>query len=307
MQSEKQSHNALIRFCTAKNELTQLDDSISVQRRQNARAAGMYRDLLRDQMVNANVACVPVMCDGKQKYVLLRKSAKIESITKDAVMQVLRNLTYDTYRASQMSTNDNSLTLEDWVVSCLRETMTKSDDCDRPHSVSVVAKRPDDVEIKAVHPSVVSRIQEVATSMHALSESSKQLRKRDEIKRKELQAESKETEEVVAEHLVRHDPENGTQRVRLIHNGNKESTYYLKRKSATRTSRPTMRTALPAIAKLLRAIREESGIDASPSWDGCRWLTSSMTLSRVERRLDECLKSLHAEKTSTRIVLTRIQ
>lgn len=288
---------ALLKFCAAQRDLTRLDDATSAQRRQHARSASTFRDLLKEQMVSANASCVPVMCGGKQKYAILRRSATGSAVSCETIMKTLRELRYDAQHASVPPT------IEEWVERALRLAMTNGTE-QRPPTLAIVAKRPE-VEPKTVHPASMSRIQETMDSLHTASEASKTLRKRDDVRRRELRAVCKEVEESVANHLTKHDPEHGTRRVRLVH-GSSEATYYLRRKSTARSSRPTVRTALPAVRQTIRRLREEAGVDAHPSWDSFRWLTSPATLLKLERHVGECLRRMHTEKTTSRVVLTSV-
>lgn len=309
-------HEALIKFCSAQRNLTQLDDATYAQRRQHLRRVSTFRDMLREQMISANAACVPIMCGGKQKYAVLRQATTCSAVTCEAVMRFLRDLQYD-------ATQTNACTIEDWVAHRLQKALTntgattntstatandttrRADAPSKRPTLSIVTKRPD-VPVKQVHPVSMSRIQETVESLHSASEASKSLRKKDDERRKKLKAVTKEVESTVADHLLSHDPEHGMRRVRLVHENNQEATYHLRRKSTVRKSRPTVRTALPAIRHLLRTLREEAGIDAKPTWESYRWLTSTLTLSKVERLVDECLQRLNSEKTSTRVHLTSV-
>lgn len=297
---------ALLKFCAAQRELTQIDDATSLQRRQHTRGATAFRDLIKDQLASANATCVPVMCGGKQKYAVLRQAVATTSVTKEAVMQALRSMRYEMHQAS----TQHSKTLEEWVEGMLRTALTPPTDAAqpsrrRPPTLSLVVKKPDAAEPSHVHPATMSKIQETVDSLHASCEASKALRKKDEVRRKELRKACKEAEESVAKHLEAHDPEYGTRRVRLVQ-GKNEATCYLRRKSVNRTSRPTMRTALPAIRQIIRTLREEAGVEAPPTFNTYRWLVSPPTLAALERHIGDCLERLHTEKTSTRVVLTSV-
>lgn len=293
-----QADAALVQFCTAQCELAKIDDATSIARRHHTRSASTFRDLLKEQMVAANASCVPVMCGGKQKYATLRRGRANVTVTSEAVMAALRDAAYEMSRTP-------STTVEEWVEQHLRTALTKEAPAAsaRP-SLSIVAKRPEG-PMPPVHPSSASKIQETVESLHATTETVRTLRRESEGRRKELRAISKEAEESVATHLAAHDPEHGTRRLRLVHEG-KESTYYLRRKQATRTSKPTMRTALPAVRQVIRTLREEAGVDAPLTWETYRWLTSPATLAKVERHVAQCLDTLNVQKTSARVVLTGV-
>lgn len=296
---------ALLRFCAAQRELTHIDDATSVERRQHGRSATAFREMLKEQMVGARADCVPVMVGGQQKYVVLKPTlAGGATVTCDAVMRILRGMRYD-------GGNSGSSTIEEWVEAALKTALT-SDSSKRDatehgtHRLSIVVKKPDQAkEVRQVHPMAASRIQETVHSLHNATEAVKALRKRDDTRRKELKAVCKETEESVANHLHRHDPEHGTRRVKLVH-GAAEATCYLRRKQSNRTVRPTVRTALPAIRQTIQTLREEANMDAAPTWDSFRWLTSPPTLAKIERHVAQCLQRLHNETTKTRVVLTSV-
>ena len=267
------------------------------------------------------------------------------SVTCEAVMRILRELRYDG-RAGSGGGSSNSgttappATLEEWAEAALRTVLTTPPSPpggmagatggvagamggaaatggaaaaaaaaaaadERPKGrLSVVAKRPDGAHAP-MHPGSASRIQETALSLHTATEASKALRKQNDVRRKQLRTACKETEESVAQHLQQHDPEYGTRRVKLVQGG-AEATCYLRRKQSQRSSKPTVRTALPAIRQTIRMLREEANVDPSPTWDSFRWLTSPATLSRLERHVAQCLAQLHASKKKTRVVLTNV-
>ena len=302
--------DALLRFCTAQRELTRLDDATSVQRRTHSRSVATSRELLREQMTRANATCVPVMCGGKQKYAVLRTPTTTGAVTCDAVIHMLTNLRYDDVQHANRASREGKVTLEDCVDAALRSSFAEPPaDAPRKHArLAIVTKCPEP-EHRPVHPACMSRIQETADSIHAASEAAKALRSQNDTRRKELRAICRDTEERVANHLARHDPEHGTRRVRLVDGssrGNHESTFYLRRKNVVRSSRPTVRTALPAIRQTIRKLREDAGVHEDPSWDAFRWLTSPGTLATLRRHVSECLERLSTQKTSTRVVLTAV-
>ena len=316
---------ALVKFCTARNALTALDEATAVERRRHTQRVGVYRDLLREQMVAANTTCLPVMSDGKEKYAVLRPSVprSQQPITVESVMRHLRGLTYEMLPAG-------SKTLEEGIEAALRLAMAGNGTADggvaapsggaaapsggapsvdppqRPPKLSIVTKRPEDA--KPVHPASLASMRETVEGLVAATEAAKTLRSRDEPRRRELRAAAKETEEAVAIHLASHDPEHGTRRVRLVQPGSKapEATYYLRRRSAVRTTRPTLRTALPAIRQTIRSLREEAGVDATSSWATLRWLQAPATLAKVERLVTDSLARLHEQKQGVKVVLTNV-
>ena len=307
-------HAALLKFCAAQRELTTLDDATALERRRHSRSAATFRELLREQMASAHATCVPVMLGGQQRYAVLKpaQGGASTAVTCDAIMRILRELRYEG-RSDRGAVPPS--TLEEWAEAALRTALTTPPE--RPNGpareaadarpkarLSIVTKRPVDARAD-VHPESASRIQETAQSLHATTEASKALRKQNDVRRKQLRATCKETEENVARHLQRHDPEYGTRRVKLVQGG-AEATCYLRRKQSQRTSRPTVRTALPAVRHVIRLLREEANIDPSPTWDSFRWLTSPATLSKLERHVAESLEKLHSSTKKTRVVLTNV-
>lgn len=295
---------ALLAFCAAQRELTSLDDATAVPRKQHARAAATYRDLLRDQMADAKVACVPVVVNGKQKYVIAKpgNGGGGAPLTVEAVARALREATYD------VRTADATASIEEWVERTLRDALSPPPEATGaaavPMRVAVVVKPPPEATTTvAAHPAMASRIQETVTTLAATQAAARELREHGGERRKQLKALCKKTEGTVAEHLRAHDPEHGTRRVRLVQN-DVETACYLRRKCTTRARKPTLQTALPAVRKAVRALREEAGMGGQPSYDGFRWLTSAATLERLARHLKESFAALEGERTKTRVVFT---
>ena len=184
----------------------------------------------------------------------------------------------------------------------------------RQMTLSILRKLPDGAPPpRPPHPSTASRIQETVNAMREASEAGAALRKRDEARRKELTLAAKQCEERVAAHLSSHDPDHGSRRVKLVPPGGgggkgreAEASYHLRRTTSTRTTRPTVRTALPLVRQVVRALREESGVAEHASWEAYRWLTSPSTLAKLERQLSDGFASLSAKKTKARVVMTSL-
>lgn len=296
----KTDEEALLQFCTAQRELVALDDATVLRRRQLTRSTTVLREALREQMVSANATCVPLQFGEKQRYAILYQPKPNVVVTCEHVMAALRSMTYDAVHAYKG-------TLEAAIEGAIEQTLLKADPTSNAGKLrlKILDKQPSDAPLKPVHPASLSRIQEAADCLHGSSEASKALRKKHEARRKELQSTTKAVEENVAKHLVQHDPEHATRRVRLVHN-NSEATFYLRRKEATRTTKPTLRTALPAIRRVVGSLRTREGIEEGPTWNSFRWLTNPLTLAKVEKAVEECLKAMHATKKNSRVVMTPV-
>ena len=183
-------------------------------------------------------------------------------------------------------------------------------------TLSILRKLPDGAPPpRPPHPSTASRIQETVNAMREASEAGAALRKRGEARRKELTLAAKQCEERVAAHLSSPDPDHGSRRVKLVPPGGgggggkgreAEASYHLRRTTSTRTTRPTVRTALPLVRQVVRALREESGVAEHASWEAYRWLTSPSTLAKLERQLADGFASLSAKKRKARVVMTSL-
>lgn len=294
-----EAQEALLKFCAAHHELSRIEDSTAVERRRVSRNAASLREMLREQMVAANVSCVPVTVGSKQMYARMRPpAARTAAITPEAVMKVLKEMTFELSQQMPQS-------VEECVERALMQALTRSDEAPRSRvgTVSIAAKPLEQVD--RPHPQLLSRIQETATSLGAVQATGREIRKRDEARRKELRTAQVGAEERVAADLVRHDPEHATRRVRVVA-GDEEQTFILRRKTTVRHKRPTLRTALPAIRKLVRNAREASGVDATPTWQSFRWLTSPETLRKIEQQIKICLDQMNGEETKARVVLSGV-
>ena len=69
------------------------------------------------------------------------------------------------------------------------------------------------------------------------------------------------------------------------------------------SSRPPLRSALPVVRDVVRVLRESQRVDASPSWETFRWLTSDATVSHIERLVRERLNDMHGQKHTMRVLM----
>lgn len=323
---------ALLQFCAADASLRALDEAVAPERRQLSRSAAGLREVLRAQLEQASgggvaaAPCVPVEVGGRTFYAELRERRRGggSHVTTEAVMAVLRALRYDAASVA-------GKTLEEWIEGAVAEALSggapasaaaassaptsspatpsasaspstsSSPSAPPPQKyVRLSAKPPagfDAASAPQPHPEVAARLRETVASMRQTTDAAAALRKRDDARRKALKAERATHEETVAAHLAQHDPTHGLRRVQLVQGDGRAQTVYLRRKVAPpRAARPTLRSALPAIRRAVRAAREASGVGAVPTWDAVRWLTSEATLARLEAAIAEGLGALGAPK-----------
>ena len=300
-----ETQSALLEFCAASQELSQIDETTCVARRAYSRTTSTLRELLREQMIASGVNCVPVSSgnasDGKPLYAVLQTTARSAPISAPLIMRTLRELAYDPQQ--QMPP-----TLEEWIVQVIQRALQAAAPEGPPRApVVALSKKPLDAAVAKtrIEPADQARVQETVEALHNASRGAKELRARNSARLKALRATTKTHEARVAEHLLQHDPTHATRRVRLVQ-GDVEASYCLRRKKSVRESRPTARTVLPALRNMVRTMREGADVDASPTWAGYRWLTSHDTLARLEPHIVECIERIQSKKESSRVVLTRL-
>ena len=293
----------LLKFCAARREITNIDESSAVERKRLSRSVSTCKDVLKEQLLGANAKVVPIICNGKQLYAHLRPKTSHPALTVEAVLDVVKTMTY----TNTSSTNTPS-TLEDWVEACIRariERPPQVESLDHPTRLSITTKKPVGEECVQVHPALQSRIQETANLWYDANDAAKTLRAKHSERKKVLNEQSKAIEQSVAEHLVQHDPATGSRKIRLV-TANEESTFYLRRKQTTRSTRPTARTAVPAIKKVIKTLSEQAGRVGPPGWDALRWLQSAHTLKLFEAEMRREFEKLTTSRGVTKVTLDRV-
>lgn len=292
--------DALRRFCTAQCEFAHLRDTNASDKRRISKGASMCKDLIKKRMINEGLEVVPITLEGKQMYAHLRKHSKSPTITTDVVLDAIRVMQFDTNTSSISS-------MAEWVENAIVKHMEMSHTDDGARlALSITTKRPDAYDAtRRPHPLAASQIQEVADSLSENRSGARKLKERIAPKMNELKQTIKTTEETVAQHLQQYDPSTGTRRLRLVSNGSEE-TFFLRRRSNVRKKRPTVRTTVPAVKRIVSNLVIQSGYNGPPTWDALRWLQSDETMRMLGARVDAALEDLSKTTETVGVSLDRL-
>lgn len=303
---------ALRTFCAAHCEIQRVEERGQPERRRIAKGAAVCRDVIKRRMVADGVEVVPVMCGEKQMYAHLRAArakGAAPAITADLVMDAVREMDFSVSAQGRA-------TLADWVEACVVAKMRGKGDAEgdaegcgadlEARTLVISAKPPADVDLAAhVHPLTRTHVQETATVWAANRDAARKEKRARDAALRELRGTIKQTEAAVAEHLLQHDPAAATRRVRVV-SGDEEATLYLRRRATTRRKRPTERTALPALKRVVRTMCARAGHEGPPTWEAYRWLMQERTRETLRAQVAEALAELSASSERVGVVLDRV-
>ena len=279
------------------------------ERRRIASGAAACRDVIKRRMVNDGLEAVSVTCGDQKMYAhLKRRAPAAPAVTADLVMRAIDNMNITTVTSSDRAS------LEELVEECVLQQLrppAAPPPADRSADLAartlvISTKPPPDVEVAAhVHPLTRSHIQETAAVYATNRAAAQQAKRVQDAELRQWKAKAKQTEASVAQHLSQYDPASAARRVCVVSAGT-EATVYLRRRTTTRTRKPTARTALPALRQIVRAMSISAGFAGRPTQEAYRWLTHPRTCAQLRAQVEQAFAQLHTSSEHVAVALDRV-
>ena len=281
---------AITKFCSAQRELEQIRESTWAEQKRLSRSSSCFKDTLKQNMERQSLTCARVTVDGKEAYVKLQPRRKNPKVETRLLIDAIERMEYTPSQKLQPLGEF----LEDLVKHHVEMLKTTLSDQTKTY-VSVSYKTPKEGTIQNPHPSIQNTLTEIVRSLDTTAKQSKELRARDDVRKKTLVEQTKTYEPIVADHLKRFDPDLMMRRLQLEQPGVGARTYYLKRKTKTKVRRPTMRTLMSGVRTSVDTLLRDHGREGAISdWDTFRWLKTPHVLERlrslVQTQLDAHVK-----------------
>lgn len=285
-------------FCRACRGLQQLE-SVTQNTRELRASMKSSREAVVEEMVRTGRTYIPV----RNGYAVLRERRTTPPLTSDLVLGALARLRPEELASEAALSPQSSLPelLEAWVARTLKSSgVVKHTLSFRPTLPRAEASTAAPTRHQPPSESLFEATARLEADTITLKRANASMR----AQRQPLREQRARVETAVAEHILRAEPETSCQTITLQEPGH-VGKFCLRRKERTRCSRPTVRTLLPALRKVLLEECGRYGIAGATPHTLAR-LQSADVLGAIRTKLEVAIDKLRSKKTTVGVTLTHL-
>ena len=249
-------------YCRAQAQINELEKEQQNERKSLTERVRTFRQLIHDQMSQANITCVEVEYDGQPFYFRLKSSMPAEQLGTEDILEVLSGLTHEVLYAL-VDKHENNLPR---MISAAFNAMLKEKKQGRSvekFNLSISNSKERGHEQKGA---VSAHLTQMCKDMLEAKSATESMRQEQTERKRAPVEEQKRVEQKVKEVLHHIDPVTMTQRVHMVQNDG-DWIYYLRCKEKKKNTQTVgERKAIPMIENASDRVLQRLGV--SPEFTG---------------------------------------
>ena len=244
-------------YCRAQAQINELDKDQQEERKALTERVRTFRQLIHDEMLQANLTCMEVEYDGQPFYFRLRPSMPAEQLGTDDILDILSNMTHEML-LGLVDKYDNHLPR---MISAAFNAVMKErkQQPDAPPKLNLSISNSRERGYDRTHATSINLTQ-MGKDMLEAKRAIEAIRQQQSERKRAPVEEQKRVEHKVRETLQQMDPVTMTQRVHMVQNDG-DWIYYLRCKEKKRNVRTVgVRKALPMVENASERVLQRLGV-----------------------------------------------